>query len=113
MKVRLWFLCKAFCFNLTSTYNSACYSIILFTSPLWRLLFLVKLLWSKNDKKKKNTQTKNTDYSVSTNNILTANYFTIGQVKRSSMNAFSSNNGLAGIAVLKQAMKRFKIQGER
>ena len=29
------------------------------------------------------------------------------------MNAFSSNNGLAGIAVLKQAMKRFKIQGER
>ena len=52
-------------------------------------------------KKKKNTQTKNTDYSVSTNNILTANYFTIGQVKRSSMNAFSSNNGLAGIAVLK------------
>ena len=110
MKVRLWFLCKAFCFNLTSTYNSACYSIILFTSFLWRLLFLVKLLWSNNDKKK---TIKNTDYSVSTNNILTANYFTIGQVKRSSMNAFSSNNGLAGIAVLKQAMKRFKIQGER
>lgn len=56
---------------------------------------------------------KNTDYSVSTNNILTTNYFTINQIKWSSMNAFSSNKGLAGRVVLKQAMKRFKIQGER